>query len=374
MINKFAAFLLFILLSYTQVFSQYSLRENIAEGVVFHKVELKGPIAVQYLEVELTNEHVKVSSVLANGYLGNGGEGVSQMCERLRNKGINVIGGINGDFFGCDPHRVLNSMISDGKYIKGAQRSKSLFGLLENGKPFIEKLKFAGEIILRDTALQLKYLNDNSRNSTAVYNRFYNRLFAKDSLNNYLLLEELTPFAVNDTGVLVVWEISHEMFTDTLDENEYLIADLKELEHLNLEIEDTVKMFLGTDPDVGSIIELIGGMPRLVIDGMPIQDFLGVEGLTSKWFIGKNPRTAVGFNADSTKLFLVTVDGRQNNYSVGMTLPELAEFMVSIGCYQAVNLDGGGSTTMWVDGNIENSPSDKTGERPVHNGIIVYIE
>ncbi|MCM3716148.1 phosphodiester glycosidase family protein [Alkalihalobacillus oceani] len=60
----------------------------------------------------------------------------------------------------------------------------------------------------------------------------------------------------------------------------------------------------------------------------------------------RHPRSAVGISGDGTKLFLVTIDGRQSGYSQGATLRELAEYMRSLGAYQAINLDGGGSTTM----------------------------
>lgn len=77
------------------------------------------------------------------------------------------------------------------------------------------------------------------------------------------------------------------------------------------------------------------------------------------------PRTAVGLSADRQTLWLVVVDGRQGNYSEGMTMVQLAEFMVELGVETAVNLDGGGSSTLaiqsWYGANILNSP--------VHNGI-----
>jgi len=86
---------------------------------------------------------------------------------------------------------------------------------------------------------------------------------------------------------------------------------------------------------------------------------------------GRAPRTAIGITADH-RLFLVTVDGRQPHHSIGMTLWELAQFMVQLGCQEAVNLDGGGSTTFVVRGRVVNRPSDGR-ERPISN-IIAVIE
>ncbi len=90
----------------------------------------------------------------------------------------------------------------------------------------------------------------------------------------------------------------------------------------------------------------------------------------SSSFRGRNPRTCVAWNA--THYFLVTVDGRQAGYSVGMSLDELAEFLRSrLGATDAVNLDGGGSTAMWVNGALVNRPSDATGERSVGNALLL---
>ena len=66
----------------------------------------------------------------------------------------------------------------------------------------------------------------------------------------------------------------------------------------------------------------------------------------------------------------MTVDGRRESDG-GMSLVELAHFMIGLGAYHAMNFDGGGSTTMVVEGNVVNHPSDATGERPVGSGLLI---
>jgi exopolysaccharide biosynthesis protein len=88
----------------------------------------------------------------------------------------------------------------------------------------------------------------------------------------------------------------------------------------------------------------------------------------------RNPRTAVGRRADGTVL-LVVADGR-NKEAAGLSMRELQLVMAALGCVDAINLDGGGSTAMVVDGTVVNHPSDNrkfdaAGERPVANAIIV---
>jgi exopolysaccharide biosynthesis protein len=82
----------------------------------------------------------------------------------------------------------------------------------------------------------------------------------------------------------------------------------------------------------------------------------------------RHPRTALGWNKDY--LFMVEVDGRQSNLSVGMTFPELAAYLVKLGCVQAMNLDGGGSATLWALGAVRNSPSEGD-ERPSANALVL---
>ena len=86
----------------------------------------------------------------------------------------------------------------------------------------------------------------------------------------------------------------------------------------------------------------------------------------------RHPRTAVAKLKDG-KFLMITVDGRQPGISVGMTLQELAEYLLSIGTTDAMNLDGGGSTTMYLDGKVVNTPSDKEGERKVSDAILVTL-
>jgi hypothetical protein len=112
-------------------------------------------------------------------------------------------------------------------------------------------------------------------------------------------------------------------------------------------------------------VDVLGGNPMLVINGViKSADVDGSDG-----FSGPNPRTAVGQTADG-RLLVVVVDGREYGYSAGMSLRQLADFMQSLGAVNAINLDGGGSSTMWLNGVIANRPSDPS-ERPVSSALVV---
>jgi hypothetical protein len=115
--------------------------------------------------------------------------------------------------------------------------------------------------------------------------------------------------------------------------------------------------------------DIVGGGPRIVAAGR--EDItLEREKILPSFSTDRHPRTAVGTLADG-RILLATVDGRRPPLSVGMTLSELARLMIEVGAIDAINLDGGGSTTMVVEGKVVNTPSDAAGERPVSDAIIV---
>ncbi len=111
--------------------------------------------------------------------------------------------------------------------------------------------------------------------------------------------------------------------------------------------------------------DVIGGAPILVRGGKVVAD-----PSCTTWFCRNNPRTGVGYTADGHVL-MVAVDGRTTT-SVGMAIVRFAQEMRSLGATDALNLDGGGSSTMWIRGvGIVNVPSDTAGERPVTNALAV---
>jgi exopolysaccharide biosynthesis protein len=116
--------------------------------------------------------------------------------------------------------------------------------------------------------------------------------------------------------------------------------------------------------------DIVGGVPQLIKNG--VIKITWEQEKSSKAFIEtRHPRTAVAKLKDG-KFLIVTVDGRQPGVSVGMNLNELAEMLLEFGASDAMNLDGGGSTTMFLGGKIVNQPSDKEGERKVSDAILVF--
>ena len=126
-------------------------------------------------------------------------------------------------------------------------------------------------------------------------------------------------------------------------------------------------------PSAPSLV--VGAGPRLLRDGRVAvaaraEGFAPLRSFRDVFVRGRQARTLAGVTGEG-RLLLVTVDGGRPGWSVGMTLSAAARLMLSLGARDALNLDGGGSTTMTVRGQVVNRPSDPAGERPVSNALYV---
>jgi len=138
-----------------------------------------------------------------------------------------------------------------------------------------------------------------------------------------------------------------------------------------VEVDFEYEAALGADANAWARADdIIGGAGLLLRGGTAIDDW-EPERLSAPGFVAaRHPRTMIGRDG-AGDTWLVTVDGRQPGHSVGMTLPELIAFARKLGLVDALNLDGGGSTTMVVKGEVVNRPSDPFGSRPVSDAIVV---
>ena len=114
-------------------------------------------------------------------------------------------------------------------------------------------------------------------------------------------------------------------------------------------------------------VQVVGGYPELLDGGRRVGDL--ATGTRPAFAAARHPRTAVGYDNETTLLWLAVVDGRQEPYSDGMTLPELVDLLAALGVDEALNLDGGGSSAMSLGTRLANRPSDMGGERRVGNSL-----
>jgi exopolysaccharide biosynthesis protein len=133
----------------------------------------------------------------------------------------------------------------------------------------------------------------------------------------------------------------------------------------------------GRPLQAGSSTDVVNGGPVLVANGAENitakRDGMVRQGDSNSFYYGwvhkRNPRTIAGVDTQGRTL-LVTADGRQTT-ALGLSIKESADVARSLGMVDAINLDGGGSTTMVVNGQVVNSPSDAAGQRPVGDALLV---
>jgi hypothetical protein len=144
---------------------------------------------------------------------------------------------------------------------------------------------------------------------------------------------------------------------------------------------DSSAVFTNLGVKSGTKIDVVSGGPVLLLAGKRIglshEEGWAITGsnvpqaraeFVHSWLNLRNPRTAVGILADGRIIF-VTIDGRELGQSVGATIGELRALMQELGAIDALNLDGGGSTTMVIDGKVVNLPSDPSGPRLVGDAL-----
>ena len=130
------------------------------------------------------------------------------------------------------------------------------------------------------------------------------------------------------------------------------------------------KTMLGSSPRQWARTQhAVSGAGLLMLKGREFKDW-SAERIAAGFETARHPRTLIGDDAQGG-IWLITVDGRQPLLSLGMSFAELQGLARRLGLRSALNLDGGGSTTMWVDGKIVNQPSDPEGPRRVSDAIVV---
>jgi hypothetical protein len=367
--------LYFFILTYF-VFADDSTITTVGPGFkLYSVVKTSGPFNIRILEIDISQTGNKIEGVLAKDVLGTGFEKTSSMASRKNKTGHIVIGAINGDFFGIsepnNPYTFLTgSMVQNKEYSFGRTNSRPLFGMRVNKKPLIENMGLTATLYAKNnTNRNVNSINGSRDTNTLVlYNRYFGISTKTNAIGTEVKLKPITNFQTNVNQKYIVLQKVEASGNMTIAPGDYILSGNGTgavFLNSNININDTVEIKIGTNPNRGSILELIGGYPILVINGQKPTSFPNAD---------VHPRTAIGFNQDSTKVFFVTVDGRQPTLSVGMSYDQLATYLLSIGCYQAVNLDGGGSTTMVVRGAIVNSPSDAGGERSVGNALLAVLE
>jgi hypothetical protein len=290
------------------------------------------------------------------------------MAQRHVHAHQQVLAAINADFFNMQTGESDLSQVIEREIVKGVKRpTRAQFALDVTRTPHIEPFRFAGVGLTSRTRFAIDAVNSLRDSTIVLLNRFaasYTRREAETAL------ALRTTYTSGDTIVTVAFDTLRAGILTTISDSVLVVRATRNDALNELALGDTVRLVLGFLPPTEPIKTLVGGLPRIVVDGNSIVTAESMEGVSRTFIETRHPRTGIGISRDGMHIMLVTVDGRQAA-SVGMSLTEFADLMIELGCYRALNLDGGGSTTMVVNGEVVNLPSDAAGERPVANALLV---
>lgn len=306
-----------------------------------------------------------VTPIITNGEYLFGAKTISNEVERLSNKGVNLVGGINADFFSLQTGVPMSNLVVDGEIItKDAQGQDSL-GIMEDGTAFMSYVQLFS-VLIRESGEETLIHNINKyRQPYAIY--MMTDKFSETTKNETEGIDVVLGSVNGKMRLGEVLEAVVETVEETKGEREIpkgkivLTVDKNAPEEYvnaisSLEVGEKVKISFGVQgddrwKDIYLGMGAVGG--KLITKGE----------INPNLENGAAPRTALGIKEDGT-IILYTIDGRQTGHSYGVKLKTLAERMKELGCVEAINLDGGGSTSIvsLLPGDkvasLKNSPSD----------------
>lgn len=330
--------------------------------------ESTGPWVINLLRVELGRASIDVVHALDEGV---GLETVSSIAARHQ-----AIAAINGGYFrttGTFRGESVGVLRLKSKLISDPHNNRVALGLIKSANAtevVFGHLQFSAKIATRGTSHAVSGLNRPLARDELV-------IFTPEFHGSTLTVPEGAEAVVRKGRVVSIRDLygSSEIPSDG-----YVVSAVgsaRQWLRRNLRKGSTLLLssrLIPVDPQqVGQWQRagtILGGGPQLIKDGT-IAITNDQEKIAPAFVSDRHPRTAIAKLA-SGKLLLLTVDGRQPGISVGMSLTTLADLLLELDAVEAINLDGGGSTTMTVRNRVVNRPSDQAGERPVSDAILVF--
>ena len=370
--------------------------EVLAPGVTWWCADdPRGPWRMAVVRVDLTHGSVRLRAVHARDSL-TGRETTSGIATRLAADTVMPRVAINADFFDLRTGRSENNQVTDGEWWVGRMVTESPFDTYDNvhsqlaiahdGRASIARYVLDARAWARGAVVPVLGVNHapgGTYEGTVLYTpRFGARTphdaVARDSSGDRRVTEvPLRAASTRADTLLYVLAAAPAATGGTVIPRDGAVLSVfgdRVPALQQWQVDDTVRVYLGTQPalrDARPPAQLVGGWPRILEGGVNVAaDAPSREGTISRNAEARHPRSAVGLSRDGRTMWLLVVDGRSTT-SVGMTLVELAHAMRAVGAWDALNFDGGGSTTLVIAGKVVNAPTDANGERAVGNALLV---
>ncbi len=350
--------------------------ETIAPGVTYEFRKAQDPAqAIHILRVNPKKAKIALTHALSDGV---GREPLSSIAERT-----GAIAAVNGGFFrywGTYDGQATGLLKIGGEYYSMGKKTRGAIGWKKDSSVVLfNRLQLTPKIKFNGIDYPLDGLNHSRNHKDAM---LYTACFHRTTLTS----PAGTEFLIQNNKVVAY----HKQKGDSpIPADGYVYSLGKDVKidmasitpTSKVEVSFQLEAFLPTKPNELALWHecdnIIGGAPLIIKDGACVTDF-SQEGIRESFLNKPHPRTAVGTCSDGTWVFVV-VDGRNPLLSVGLSINELTALMQSLGCTNALNLDGGKSTTMTIAAEVVNSPcsmveedelNDKS-QRPISDAIII---
>ena len=376
-------------LSLTAMTSGAQTARDLAPGVSYsHVVDPRGPWSIHTVRIDLARAGVTLREAHGRDAL-RGREKTTEMVRRAVASGEEVLVAVNADFFDLKTGENENNQVIGGEWWKGVKVTESPFDTYDNvhaqfaldalGQPMIDRFMFDGRAWTRTASTPLITVNANPSGNPEGTALYTSRFGANTPRDTTRVTAEAMLARVGQRGDTLLWVRTGTVSNTSgsaIPTNGAVISayGARTKEIVAMTDGDTVRTLLTTLPRMrngGAPALVIGGWPRILLNGDNVAGAAAtVEGTISRNAEARHPRTAIAYSRDRRILWLYVVDGR-SAVSVGMTLIEMADALKKLGAWDAMNFDGGGSTTMVIGGAMVNVPSDPTGEREVGNALLV---
>lgn len=353
-----------------------------AHGLVYtNDRQARVPWSIHYVKIDRDRPGLSLMASKARGRV-IGLDRLSVQMNAVPPEAGRPLAAINGDFYQTEGSLYAGDprglMIVRSELLS-APTGNTCFWIGTNGQPFIGKVTSRFMVSWPDGKQTPMGLNEERRSDAAV---LYTPSLGRSTMTRggrELVLERSAnepwlPLRVGRSYQARVREIRET--NNTVLTKDVMVLSLGPRlarEMPAVKAGDVLTLSTATTPELINIDMAIGGGPKLVEAGKSTsprkpETLPGDTSYSVRALYERHPRSAIGFNQDH--YFLVEVDGRQPEYSLGMTLEELANYLVRIGCTEAMNLDGGASSQLIVGGEVVNKPSAGR-ERNTATGIIV---
>ena len=375
---------------------QATFPNTIAPGIDYEHMQQKDPnLSIHTLEINPNLAEIKIAKAFENQSFGR------KILSKIATEN-SAVAAVNGGFFDCKINVLEKINRYFGKYLKnflsflnmretdngnpaGNLKIKNRFISTSNPtrtkrgticwsqdgkKAEIIRLKIKFELKIGGKEFPVNRINYDRKHFKAVlYTPDFNEKTMTNSDGTEIIIKEgkVEKIIQNQGNSLIpkdgfAYSVSNSL---ELDLNKIKLYD---------EVEITYRYLLDTDQEkedeIKQFANMVEGAPVLILNNQKIDLSKNKENVIESFINNKHPRTAVGIKPNGNWIFVV-VDGRQPELSVGMNLHELANFIEKLGCEKALNLDGGGSSHIFVNGKIKNSPSDVK-ERPISNAFLIF--